>query len=100
MRTIDELIKFMNWPGDVNYEELMEQKRKYVYDESGDVRESWSNNHDPDLFFSIQGEAMHLYSRAKDAFGRGGMTLDELFSLQEYLLEGLWRQCPASVYTF
>ena len=27
MRTIDELIEFMDWPGDVNYEELMKQKR-------------------------------------------------------------------------
>lgn len=91
MRTIDELIEFMDWPGDVNYEELMEQKRKYVYNEHGEVRESWSNNHDPDLFFSIQGDAIHLYAEAKDAFSRDKMTLEELFSLQEYLLEGLWR---------
>lgn len=90
MRTIDELIEFMGWPGDVNYEELIEQKRKYVYDENGEVRESWSNN-DPDLFFSIQGDAIHLYAEAKDVFSREGMTLEELFSLQEYLLEGLWR---------
>lgn len=91
MRSVDELIEFMDWPGDVNYEELMEQKRKYVYNEHGEVRESWSNNHDPDLFFSIQGDAIHLYAEAKDVFSRGGMTLEELFSLQEYLLEGLWR---------
>ena len=38
MRSVDELIEFMDWPGDVNYEELMEQKRKYVYDEHGEVR--------------------------------------------------------------
>lgn len=37
MRTIDELIEFMDWPGDVNYEELMKQKQKYVYDENGKV---------------------------------------------------------------
>lgn len=91
MRTIDELIEFMDWSGDVNYEELMEQKQKYVYDKNGEVRESWSNNNDPDLFFSIQGDAIHLYAEAKDVFSRGGMTLEELFSMQEYLLEGLWR---------
>ena len=90
MRTIEELIEFMDWPGDVNYEELMKQKRKYVYDESGGVRENLSSA-DPDLFFSMQGDAIHLYAEAKDAFGRGAMTLEELFSLQEYLLEGLWR---------
>lgn len=91
MRTIDELIESMNWPGDVNYEELMEQKRKYVYDEHGEVRENWSINHDPDLFFSIQGNAIHLYAEAKEMFSRNKITLEELFSLQEYLLEGLWR---------
>ena len=89
MRTIDELIEFMNWPGDVNYEELMKQKQKYIYDERGEVRENWAS--DPDLFFSMQGDAIHLYAEAKDAFGRGAITLEELFSLQEYLLEGLWR---------
>lgn len=91
MRTIDELIELMNWPGDVNYEELMQQKKKYVYDKDGNVKEGWSINHDPDLFFSIQGDAVHLYSQAKAAFSNGEMTLEELFSLQEYLLEGLWR---------
>lgn len=91
MRTIDELIEFMDWPGDVNYEELMKQKQKYVYDENGKVRENWSINYDHDLFFSIQGDAIHLYAEAKDAFSRDKMTLEELFSLQEYLLEGLWR---------
>ena len=91
MRSVDELIEFMDWPGDVNYEELMEQKRKYVYDEHGDVRENWSINHDPDLFFSIQGDAIHLYAEAKYMFSRDKITLEELFSLQEYLLEGLWR---------
>lgn len=91
MRTIDELIEFMNWPGDVNYEELMKQKQKYVYDENGEVRENWSNSSDPDLFFSIQGDAIHLYAEAKEMFSRNKMTLEELFSLQEYLLEGLWR---------
>lgn len=91
MRSVDELIEFMDWPGDVNYEELMEQKRKYVYDEHGEIKESWSNNHDPDLFFSIQGDAIHLYADAKEMFSRNKMTLEELFSLQEYLLEGLWR---------
>lgn len=91
MRSVDELIEFMDWPGDVNYEELMEQKQKYVYDKNGEVRESWSNNHDPDLFFSIQGDALHLYSQAKYMFSRNKITLEELFSLQEYLLEGLWR---------
>ena len=90
MRTIDELIEFMDWPGDVNYEELMKQKQKYVYDENGKVRENLSSA-DPDLFFSIQGDALHLYAEAKDAFSRDKMTLEELFSLQEYLLEGLWR---------
>ena len=91
MRTIDELIEFMDWPGDVNYEELMKQKQKYVYDENGKVMENWSINYDPDLFFSIQGDAIHLYAEAKDMFSRNKMTLEELFSLQEYLLEGLWR---------
>lgn len=91
MRTIDELIEFMDWPGDVNYEELMKQKQKYVYDENGEVMENWSNSSDPDLFFSIQGDAIHLYAEAKDAFSRDKITLEELFSLQEYLLEGLWR---------
>lgn len=91
MRTIDELIEFMDWPGDVNYEELMEQKQKYVYDKNGEIKENWSINHDPDLFFSIQGDAMHLYAEAKEMFSRDKMTLEELFSLQEYLLEGLWR---------
>ena len=91
MRTIDELIEFMDWPGDVNYEELMKQKQKYVYDEHGEVMENWSINHDPDLFFSIQGDAIHLYAEAKEMFSRDKMTLEELFSLQEYLLEGLWR---------
>ena len=76
MRTIYELIEFMDWPGDVNYEELIKQKQI---------------NHDPDLFFSIQGDAIHLYAEAKDVFSRDKMTLEELFSLQEYLLEGLWR---------
>lgn len=90
MRTIDELIEFMDWPGDVNYEELMKQKQKYVYGENGKVRENLSSA-DPDLFFSIQGDAIHLYAEAKDAFGRDAITLEELFSLQEYLLEGLWR---------
>lgn len=91
MRTIDELIEFMDWPGDVNYEELMEQKQKYVYDKNGEIKENWAINHDPDLFFSIQGDAMHLYAEAKEMFSRDKMTLEELFSLQEYLLEGLWR---------
>ena len=91
MRTIDELIEFMNWHGDVNYEELMKQKQKYVYDENGNVSENWSINYDPDLFFSIQGDAIHLYAEAKEMFSRNKMTLEELFSLQEYLLEGLWR---------
>lgn len=91
MRSVDELIEFMDWPGDVNYEELMKQKQKYVYDENGEVRENWSSSSDPDLFFSIQGDAIHLYAEAKDAFSRDKMTLEELFSLQEYLLEGLWR---------
>ena len=90
MRTIDELIEFMDWPGDVNYEELMTQKRKYVYDENGKIRENLSNS-DPDLFLSIQGDALHLYSQAKYMFSRNKLTLEELFSLQEYLLEGLWR---------
>ena len=91
MRGVDELIEFMDWTGDVNYEELMKQKQKYVDDENGKVRENWSINYDPDLFFSIQGDAIHLYAEAKDAFSRDAITLDELFSLQEYLLEGLWR---------
>ena len=91
MRSVDELIEFMDWQGDVNYEGLMEQKQKYVYDEHGEVRENWSINHDPDLFFSIQGDAIHLYAEAKEMFSRNKMTLEELFSLQEYLLEGLWR---------
>lgn len=91
MRTIDELIELMNWPEDINYEELMTQKKKYVYDEDGKVRDNWSINHDPDLFCSIQGDAIHLYSQAKAVFSNGDMTLEELFSLQEYLLEGLWR---------
>lgn len=91
MRTINELIEFMNWPGGVNYEELMTEKKKYVYDESGGVRENWSINHDPDLFFGIQGDAIHLYAQAKAVFSNGDMTLEELFSLQEHLLEGLWR---------
>lgn len=91
MRSVDELIEFMDWQGDVNYEGLMEQKQKYVYDEHGEVRENWSINHDPDLFFSIQGDAIHLYAEAKEMFSRNKMTLEELFSLQEYLLKGLWR---------
>lgn len=91
MRTIDELIELMNWPEDINYEELMTQKKKYVYDEGGEVRDNWSVNYDPDLFFSIQGDAIHLYAQAKAVFSNGEMTLEELFLLQEYLLEGLWR---------
>lgn len=91
MRSVDELIKFMDWPGDVNYKELMRQKQKYVYDENGRVRENWSINYDPDLFFSIQADAVHLYSEEKWMFSKNKMTLEELYSLQEYLLEGLWR---------
>nr|DAE14994.1 MAG TPA: hypothetical protein [Siphoviridae sp. ctf8W5] len=78
MRTIDELISYMDWTDDINYAELLQLKNVYL------------NNHNLDAFIEAQQAALGMYAEAKDAFSRSHLSIEELHLIQEHLLSNLW----------
>lgn len=74
MRTIDELISYMNWKDDINYTELLQLKSAYL------------NNHSRDAFIEAQQAALGMYAEAKEAFSRSHLSIEELHLIQEHLL--------------
>lgn len=78
MRTIDELISYMDWTDDINYTELLQLKSAYL------------NNHSWDAFIDAQQAALGMYAEAKDAFSRSHLSIEELHLIQEHLLSNLW----------
>lgn len=78
MRTIDELISYMDWADDINYTELMQLKNAYL------------SNHNLEAFIEAQQAALGMYAEAKDMFSRGHLSIEELHLVQEHLLSNLW----------
>lgn len=78
MRTIDELIEFMDWTDDINYQDLLHLKSVYLH------------NHNLDAFIEAQQAALGMYAEAKDMFSRGHLSIEELHLIQEHLLSNLW----------
>lgn len=78
MRSVDELISYMNWKDDINYTELLQLKSAYL------------NNHSRDAFIDAQQAALGMYAEAKEAFSRSHLSIEELHLIQEHLLSSLW----------
>lgn len=85
MRTIDELISYMDWTDDINYTELLQLKNVYL------------NNHNLDAFIEAQQAALGMYAEAKDMFSRSHLSIEELHLIQEHLLSNLWHYEKPSV---
>lgn len=79
MRELKELIELLDWTNDEEYQDLMRRKRVYL------------SKPDMDSFIDLQSLALAIYSDAKFAFSCGQITLEELHSVQEHILSGLWR---------
>jgi hypothetical protein len=79
MRTIKELEDLLDWTNNEEYQDLM--RRKCVYLSGPDI----------DSFMDLQSLALAIYSDAKFALSCGQITLEELHSVQEHILSGLWR---------
>lgn len=69
----------MNWTDDINYIELAELKE--TYNKLGGF----------DLFSEAQQAALGMYSEAKYEFSCSHISIDELHTIQKYLLSDLWR---------
>lgn len=79
MRTIKELEDLLDWTNNEEYQGLMRRKRIYL------------SEPDMDSFMDLQSLALAIYSDAKFAFSCGDITRQELYSIQEHILSGLWR---------
>lgn len=79
MRTIKELEDLLDWTNNEEYKDLMRRKRIY------------RSKPDMDSFMDLQNLALAIYSDAKFAFSCGDITRQELYSIQEHILSGLWR---------
>lgn len=79
MRTIKELEDLLDWTNNEEYQDLMRRKRVYL------------SEPDIDTYMDLQALALAIYSDAKYALSCGDMTLEELHSVQEHILSGLWR---------
>ena len=79
MRTIKELEDLLDWTNNEEYQDLMRRKRVY------------HSKPDMDSFMDLQSLAIAIYSDAKFAFSCGDITRQELYSIQEHILSGLWR---------
>lgn len=79
MRTIKELEDLLDWTNNEEYQDLMRRKRVYL------------SKPDMDSFMDLQNLALAIYSDAKFAFSCGDITRQELYSIQEHILSGLWR---------
>ena len=79
MRTIKELENLLGWSNDEEYKDLMRRKHAYL------------SEPDIDTYMDLQALALAIYSDAKYAFSCGQITLEELHSVQEHILSGLWR---------
>lgn len=79
MRELKELIELLDRTNEEEYQDLMRRKRVYL------------SKPDMDSFIDLQSLALAIYSDAKFAFSCGQITLEELHSVQEHILSGLWR---------
>ena len=79
MRTIKELEDLLDWTNNEDYQDLMTRKQQYL------------SKPDMDSFMDLQSLALAIYSDAKFAFSCGDITRQELYSIQEHILSGLWR---------
>ena len=79
MRTIKELEDLLDWTNNEEYQDLMRRKRVYL------------SEPDIDTYMELQALALAIYSDAKFAFSCDDITLEELHSVQEHILSGLWR---------
>lgn len=79
MRTIKELEDLLDWTNNEEYQDLMRRKRAYL------------SKPDIDTYTELQALALAIYSDAKFALSCGQITLEELHSVQEHILSGLWR---------
>lgn len=79
MRELKELEDLLDWTNNEEYQDLMRRKRVYL------------SEPDIDTYMELQALALAIYSDAKFAFSCDDITLEELHSVQEHILSGLWR---------